>query len=94
MYKEYMDEVVWELKNLKIDILALTETKKKDRWSEKFGQYNHFYSGVAEEKRVQQVVSIPWEKIDERLIKINLSIQVHKQTIIIGVYAVNDYVVL
>lgn len=94
------NEIISELKELKVDIAVLTETKKKGQGSENPGHYDHFFSGIAKDKRAQQGVSIfirkgirncitSWEAINERLIKMNFSFNGQKVTII-GVYAVND----
>lgn len=95
-----LHEVISEINQANADIVVLTETKKKGQGSENLGKYDHFYSGVAKEKRAQQGVSILirktlrkcityWEAINERIIKINLNIKNHKITIL-GVYAENN----
>lgn len=95
-----LHEVISEVNQANADIVVLTETKKKSQGSENLGKYDHFYSGVAKEKRAQQGVSIlirktlrkcitSWEAINERIIKMNLNIKNHKITIL-GVYAENN----
>ncbi|XP_030749694.1 uncharacterized protein LOC115877587 [Sitophilus oryzae] len=95
-----MDEVLYEINKLDIDLAVLTETKKKSQGSENLGMYDYFYSGVRKEKRAGQGVAIlihrkyrkyatTWEGISERIIKINMNIRGYRLTII-GVYAVND----
>jgi len=74
-----------ELKNLKVDITVLTETKKKCKGSDSCGNYDHFYSGVPRECRAKQEISIvvhrkwrkcitTWEPINKRMIRMNLKI--------------------
>ncbi|XP_044757727.1 craniofacial development protein 2-like [Coccinella septempunctata] len=95
-----MNEVIAEIKTLKLDIAVITETKKKGQGSESMGYYDHFYSGVPKDRRAQQGISIlirrnlrkyiqSWEAISERIIKMNLTIYGHRTTII-EVYGVND----
>jgi len=95
-----INEVFFEVKRLKMDVMVITETKKKGQGSENLGEYDCFYSGVSKDKRAQQGVAVlirkkyrkcitSWEPINERLIKINLTIRGRKITIL-GVYAVND----
>jgi hypothetical protein len=50
-------ELLEEIK-MKIDILVVTETKKKGKVSEELGKYYFIYSGVEEEKRVASGVGI------------------------------------
>ena len=78
-----------------------TETKKKGTGSENLGYYDHFYSGVAKEKRAQEKrVSIlirknlrrfitNWEAVNERIIKMNLTIYGYRITIL-GIYAITE----
>ncbi|XP_043485867.1 craniofacial development protein 2-like [Polistes fuscatus] len=95
-----MDEVILELKNMKVDIAVVTEIKKKGQGSQKLGYYDHFYSGVPKHIRAQQGVSIfihrtlrkhitSWEAINERMIKVNMNIYGYRTTIL-GVYGVNE----
>lgn len=46
-----INEVMIEIKNLKLDVAVITETKKKGQGSESMGQYDHFYSGVSKDRR-------------------------------------------
>ncbi|XP_030764659.1 uncharacterized protein LOC115888913 [Sitophilus oryzae] len=89
-----------EIKNLKLDVAVITETKKKVQESESMGQYDHFYSGVSKDRRAQQGVSVlikrnlrkhvqSWEAISERIIKINMTVRENRITIF-GVYGIND----
>lgn len=95
-----INEVVYELHKSDITLAVITETKKKGKGSENLGHFDHFYSGVPKDKRAQQGVSIliskklrkyitSWDPISERIIKMNLTLNAHKITIL-GVYAVND----
>lgn len=95
-----VNEVVSELKHLRVDVAVLTETKKKGRGSESWGDYDHFFSGVSKDQRAKRGVSIlvhkryrklisNWEPINERLIKINLILNGYRVTVL-GVYALND----
>ena len=95
-----MTEVVSEIKKNEIDIAVITETKKKGNGSENLGSYDTFYSGVSKDQRAQQGVAIlirrelrkhinSWEAIDQRIIKMNLTLHGHKITLL-GVYGVND----
>lgn len=94
------NEVMSELKYAKIDIAVITETKKKGNGSENWGYYDHFYSGVPKDQRAQQGISIvirrtlrkyitSWEAINQRFIKMNLTIKGYRVTIL-GVYGVNN----
>ncbi|XP_072397944.1 uncharacterized protein [Diabrotica undecimpunctata] len=89
-----------ELKNAEIDIAVLTETKKKGMGSEKWGYYDLFYSGVTKDQRAQQGVAIvirktlrrhitSWEAINQRLIKMNITIK-GSRIAILGVYGINE----
>lgn len=93
------NEIISELKQLNVDITVLTETKKRGQGSKKLGYYDHFYSGIPEEKRAQQGILIlirkslkkfisSWEAINERIIKMNMILLGNKITI--GTYAIND----
>lgn len=83
-----------------MDITVITETKKKGNGSENLGYYDLFYSGVKKDQRAQQGVGIlirkslrrcitSWEPIDQRLIRMNLTIKGHRLTIL-GAYGIND----
>lgn len=83
-----------------MDIVALTETKKKGTGNELRGDYILFYSGVSKAKRAKAGVSIAlhkkWrqnikncEEINERILRIDLEIWNHT-LVIIGVYAPTD----
>ena len=94
------NEVLLEVKRLSMDIVVLTETKKKGRGSEDLNGYIHFYSGVRKEMRAKAGVSIlinkhlargvrNWEQVDERLIKVEMLVRGYDVTII-GAYAPNE----
>lgn len=89
-----------EIKKNSVDIAVITETKKKGSGSENLGCYDMFYSGVSKDQRAQQGVAIlvrkelrrcinSWEAIDQRIVKMNLTLHGHKITLL-GVYGVND----
>lgn len=95
-----MEEVVKEMERMKIDIAALTETKKKGHGATRQGAYIHVFSGVPKEQRAKRGVSLiihkrlkrfitNWENVDERIIKLNMKVHGTRITII-GVYALND----
>ncbi|XP_056635532.1 craniofacial development protein 2-like [Diorhabda sublineata] len=93
-----INEVLREIRQLNMDIVVLTETKKKGQGSE--NHYDHFYSGISKDKRAQKGVSIlikkslrkyvsSWEAVNQRIIKINIAICGNKTTVI-GTYGVNE----
>lgn len=93
-------EVFKEMFDRKIDIAILSETKKKGAGCEKTKYYTHYYSGVDKSERAKCGISIIitrklekkvkcWEQINERIIKLTLTIQ-GRITNIIGIYAPND----
>jgi len=53
-----MEEITSELGKLKMDVIGLTETKRKGTGSEIVGGYVHLYSGVSEDRRAERGVSI------------------------------------
>ena len=95
-----LPEVISEIKEHKVDIVVMTETKKKGHGSENYGDYDLFYSGVPKDQRARQGVAIMmrkslrrfvvnWEAVNQRIIKMNLNLYGHKITLF-GVYGVND----
>lgn len=58
MYKEW-SELILEIRKPNIDVMALTETKRKVRGSEDVEQYIHLCSGVTKEDRAKRRVSLP-----------------------------------
>lgn len=88
-----------EAKNLNMEIIALTETKKKGSGTDIIGDYIHIYSGVPKDHRAKRGVSLlinkkwknkitNWEPINENILKISLN--VFQTDIIIAVYALSD----
>lgn len=93
-------EIYEQLNKYKVDIAALTETKKKGSGYEEYGEYILFFSGVPKDKRARAGVAISihkklkscirsWEEIDERLLKMELNIWGH-EIILLAVYAPTD----
>ena len=56
------DQVLDQLERCRMDIVALTETKKKGTGNEQQRNYLHFYSGVEKSKRANAGVSIAIHK--------------------------------
>lgn len=91
-----------EIEKMNLDIVILTETKKKGIGQETYGNYIHLWSGVPKSEQGKSGVSIlvkkkwtrmiqTWEEINHRILKIR--IKIHEQMLtIIGVYAINDNV--
>lgn len=80
-----------------MDIVVLSETKKKGKGEEEFGNYLHFWSGLSKDIRAKAGVSIlirsswrrkitNWEFINERIITIDITL-LSREVVIIGVYA-------
>ncbi|XP_044745745.1 uncharacterized protein LOC123307480 [Coccinella septempunctata] len=93
-------EVEKVMKQGKVDIVALTETKKKGNGIEQVGDYIHVYSGVPKSNRASKGVSLlikkelkhkltDWEAVNERIISANFNLKGHRTTVI-GVYAPNE----
>lgn len=79
-----MLEIVSELETMKMDIVTLTETKKKGHGTNAVGKYFHIFSGVPKEQRAKRGVSIlvhskykknirNWEYVNENIITLNLT---------------------
>lgn len=94
------EEVFRELNKLKMDIVVLSETKKKGQGSEMKGNYIHIYSGVDKSKRAKSGVSlaihkklkryiVKWTCYNDRIISITMSLFAHEIEII-GIYAPTD----
>jgi exonuclease III len=73
-----MEEITSELGNLKMDVIGLTETKRKGIGTEIVRDYVHLYSGVPEDRRAEKGVSIlikkkfkkritNWEAVNENI---------------------------
>ena len=83
-----------------MDIISLTETKRKGKGSEEVGNYVHIYCGVGREERAQSGVSIAirknlkkfiksWEQISDRIMQVQLDIM-NNPVVIISAYAPNE----
>ena len=83
-----------------MDVVVLTETKKKGKGSETLGNYIHVLSGVKKYEWAKRGVSIVinkewkgsiknWEAIDGRILKLDMIIWGYKLTII-GIYASSE----
>ena len=83
-----------------MDVVVLTETKKKGTGSETLVNYIHLFSGIKKYERAKRGVSIlinkkwkgsikNWEAIDGRILKLYMNIWGYKLTII-GIYAPNE----
>lgn len=99
-FNRKINEVIAELKWLKMDLTVITETKRKGQGSESLGEYDCFDNGVPKDTRAKTGVSIiihrkwrkyikSWEAVNERIIKVNLDIFGHKITIL-GIYGINE----
>ncbi|XP_044753786.1 craniofacial development protein 2-like [Coccinella septempunctata] len=95
-----LEIVVKEIEDLKLDIITITETKKKGSGSEKVGEYVHLFSGVPKHERAKRGVSIliknnlkskitGWEAISENILKVNMTLYQRKITIL-AVYAISE----
>ena len=95
-----MEEIIREISIKQMDVVVLTETKKKGTGSETVGNYIHLFSGVKKYERAKRGVSVlinkkwkgsikNWEAVDERILKLDMNIWGYKLTVI-GVYAPND----
>jgi len=58
-----MEEITLDLGKLKMDVIGLTETKRKGTGSEIVGGCVHLYSGVSRDRRTERGVSILIKKI-------------------------------
>ena len=86
-----------ELDRFKMDVVILSETKRKAKGEEELGNYVHIWSGVSKSVRAKAGVSIMinktwkkritnWEFINERIIKVEMTLFA-REVVIIGVYA-------
>ena len=68
-----------------MDVVVLTETKKKGTGSETLGNYIHLFSGVKKYERAKRGVLIlinkkwkgsmkSWEDVDKRIMKLDMNI--------------------
>ncbi|XP_030765286.1 craniofacial development protein 2-like [Sitophilus oryzae] len=93
-------EVTSEMARFNLDIVVLSETKKKGRGSEHLDNFLHFWSGIDKAKRAQAGVSVliakklskfykNYNAVNERIVTVTLSI-FGLETVIIGTYAPTD----
>lgn len=93
-------EIIKEMENRNIDMLVVSETKKKGKGSEEIGDYIFLYSGVEREKRAASGVGIMLHKrlksrilgyswISDRIITLKFRTG-RSHCNIIGVYAPSD----
>ncbi|KAF2894991.1 hypothetical protein ILUMI_11183 [Ignelater luminosus] len=86
-----------EIKRFDMDIVAVTETKKKGKGSEHMHDYIHLYSDVDKASKAMAGISIfikkqlarnikDWNPINERLIKVDLKLRGY-EVVVIGIYA-------
>ncbi|XP_072380680.1 uncharacterized protein [Diabrotica undecimpunctata] len=98
--KQKIDISVPDLEQMKMDNIALTETKKKGTGTDMVGNYIHIFTGVPKDKRAARGVSIlikkklknnitHWETIDKNILRANIDIYGHKITMI-AAYAPSD----
>lgn len=90
-------EVIREITKFNLDIVALTETKKKGSGNEIIENYVHFYSGVKKENRAKAGVSLliakkyrscikDWAAISERILKVEIKVKGY-DVVIVAIYA-------
>jgi exonuclease III len=53
-----IEEITSELGKLKMDVIGLTETKRKGKGAETVRSYVHLYSGVCKDRKEERGVSI------------------------------------
>ncbi|XP_072380622.1 uncharacterized protein [Diabrotica undecimpunctata] len=89
-------EVIAEFESMKLDIMIMTETKKKGNGTEKMGEIIHCWSGIDKKERAKAGIAIilkkkwepaieNWEPINERIAKLNLKVY-ERQIILLAVY--------
>lgn len=82
-----------EVKKINLDIVALTETKKKGSGMGIIGDYVHIYTGVSKEKSVARGVSLlknkrlkhkitNWETVKKNILKLNIQSYEHNTKVI------------
>lgn len=80
---------------MKLDVVVLTETKKKSCGVEEKGNYIHIYRGVEREERTSKGVSVlikkkfkinitNYECINEQIVKVNMYEHIQLQNISTG----------
>jgi len=96
-FKEKMEEITTELGKLKMDVIGLTETKRKGTGMEIVRGYVLLYSGVSKDRRAERGVPIlinkkfkigitNWEAVNENIITVNIS-NLGTKIIVLCVYA-------
>jgi len=79
-----MEKLTSVLGKLKMDVIGLTETKRKGTGTEIVKDYVHLYSGVSKDRREERGVSIlinkkfkkgitNWEAVNENIITVNIN---------------------
>jgi hypothetical protein len=80
-----MEEIIRVVSTKKMDVVVLTETRKKGAGSETLGNYIHLYSGVKKYERAKGGISVlinkkwkgsikNWEFIYERILKLDMNV--------------------
>ena len=95
-----MEEIIREINVMKMDVVVLTETKKKGTVCETLGNYIQLFSGAKKYERTKRGVSVlinkkckgsikNWESFDERVLRLYMNIRSNILTII-GICAPNE----
>ncbi|XP_044762230.1 craniofacial development protein 2-like [Coccinella septempunctata] len=95
-----MEEVILEVTRLRVDIVVLTETKKKGVGVETAGNYIHVHTGVERHQRAKRGVSVlihkryqgnitSYEAVDENIIKVNMNLK-NRPCTLLGVYGISN----
>ena len=90
-------EILAEIRRYQMDIVAITETKKKGNGSEVVEEYIHLYSGVDKACRAKAGVSVfinkkfktsikDWVPINERILRVDMELKGY-DIVIVAVYA-------
>ncbi|XP_044745289.1 uncharacterized protein LOC123307136 [Coccinella septempunctata] len=98
--KDKVVEISRECESLRMDIVVLTETKKKGIGSEILDNYVHIFGGVPKDQRAKRGVSLlihkkhkhkitDFESVSENIIRVNMNLFQTPVTIL-GVYAVSN----
>lgn len=85
-----------EIKRFKMDIIILSETKKKGKGNEELDDFIHLWSGVEKHKRAKSGVSVlvkknfkknitGWDLIDDRIIKLDITLFA-REIVVVGIY--------
>jgi hypothetical protein len=84
MFRGQMEEITSELGKLKMDVIGLTETKRKVTGTEIVRDHVHLYSGVSKDRTAERGVLIlinrkckkgitNWEAVNENTVTVNIS---------------------